>query len=115
MGVSSDQLEQSDGIAAGDGVMTDLVRKWSTEGDTQVVFDNSSATRRAAFEAETLEDLAIEISMALLREASRSRLKRCQIAHFLSPHSIFAMLPWSGDLSCGMSWPMVTGFSQTRS
>jgi len=33
MGVSSDQLEQSDGIAAGDGVMTDLVRKWSTEGD----------------------------------------------------------------------------------
>jgi hypothetical protein len=33
MGVSSDQLEQSDAIAARDGVMTDLVRKWSTEGD----------------------------------------------------------------------------------
>ena len=31
MGVSSDQLEQSDAIAGRDGVMTDLVRNWSTE------------------------------------------------------------------------------------
>jgi hypothetical protein len=58
-----------------------------------VAFDNSSATRRVAFEEETLEEWAIEISMAILREARQSRLKMCQILPFLSPHSIFDMLP----------------------
>jgi len=55
-----------------------------------VAFDNSSATRRAAFEEHTPDDLATEISMAFLREARQSRLKLCQIPPFLSPHSIFA-------------------------
>jgi aspartate/glutamate racemase len=31
--------------------------------------------------------------MAILREARQSRLKMCQIPPFLSPHSIFDMLP----------------------
>jgi hypothetical protein len=56
-----------------------------------VAFDNSSATRRVAFEEETLEEWAIEISMAILREARQSRLKMCQIPPLLSPHSIFCV------------------------
>ena len=56
---------------------------------------NSSATRRVTFEEETLEEWAIEISMAILREARQSRLKMCQILPFLSPHSISERLAGS--------------------
>ena len=73
-----------------------------------MAFDNSSATRRVAFEDETLEEWAIEISMAILREARQSRLKMCQIPPFLSPHSIFAMVPWETVKSMGVEDAMAS-------
>jgi hypothetical protein len=53
-----------------------------------VAFDNSSATRRLAFEEETLGEWVIEITMTILREASQSRIKMCQIPPFLSPQHL---------------------------
>jgi hypothetical protein len=37
--------------------------------------------------------LAIAVSMVIFPEPRQSRLKLCQMAPFLSPHNIFAMLP----------------------
>jgi hypothetical protein len=55
----------------------------------QVALDNSRTTKGAAFKKLPVEELATEISKAILPKARQLRFKLRRITPFLSPRSIF--------------------------